>query len=945
MRPCHAVLSAACPLPAVWWCCAVCVSLSTCQSVNLSLSLSHMISCLSVDPFVLISMAKRQQQQQQQQQQRKEQVPVDLGKGSHHRRGNPAPHDHTIHACGYELRVFSVAGVATTVRVTQPERKFSLLFDLGILPLWATNIQHVFISHCHTDHVGSLISHCRASSLGGKAPTYYVPAHATELLQDLKEGFDTLDGKSGDDSPPPLKIVPVQPGQAIMVKGFKILPFATHHRVPSLGYLVYRQVPPTVPMEYRHLAPRAIAELRQQGAFGEPQWIPDLCYMGDCIIDSLAVEPDIARARLLLCEATYLSPELCSYLETAQHERVVLMHFSRRSVPRRQAPFWCLCNPPVLKPAVALEAHFILPLTGMDSTRLFDFYSANYPQSGSRQRQDMAPYLQGMTPHRPSCLIAPGSNSKETCVTFAASRSLASPIVQALVDLASAWPILDQNNLRGGTVLDLTLSAKLEDVVTTFESLLQPARRQSQAASQTESATEMAARGKASWRPLGFVCALFLLILGTTRACICDVSDYGARDDNKSISTHAIQTAIEACSRCPEGGHVLLRPLDKGIYLTGSLFLKSNIIFEVTAGVRLLGTANKSTVHWPQIYRRNAGVLELSRAALLNAGTCLTFHSTNQTGDQCAEWSRYSNITITGAGTIDGNGFSGWYLPPYLNGSFTNRPMLIAPMWVDGLYLSDLTLTDPAFWTVAPAFCKNVHIHDLRIITSGPNTDGVDPDSCQNVLVERCYISTGDDCIAIKSGRGPQALAINMPTANVTIRHVPQRVGRDYDATAIGSYALCRGQIRTDCTTGHGISIGSEMSGGIYDVLFDNLTLSGTTNGVRVKTCMGRGGSVRNVTYRNMVIDSVDTAVLINQDYNSVTCVGDALPNFSDILVQNVIANNVKMAFELECLQDNSCAGLRFENVTVTAFQNASKCAHVQPEIGPNVSPVPCTTA
>ena len=78
-------------------------------------------------------------------------------------------------------------------------------------------------------------------------------------------------------------------------------------------------------------------------------------------------------------------------------------------------------------------------------------------------------------------------------------------------------------------------------------------------------------------------------------------------------------------------------------------------------------------------------------------------------------------------------------------------------------------MTNPPFWTVHPTFCNNVHIHDVRIVTEGPNTDGIDPDSSQNVLIERCYISTGDDCIAIKSGKDEDGRAVGIPTANVLV--------------------------------------------------------------------------------------------------------------------------------------------------------------------------------
>ena len=105
--------------------------------------------------------------------------------------------------------------------------------------------------------------------------------------------------------------------------------------------------------------------------------------------------------------------------------------------------------------------------------------------------------------------------------------------------------------------------------------------------------------------------------------------------------------------------------------------------------------------------------------------------------------------------------------------------------------------------------------------------DGIDPDSCSNVLVQDCYVSTGDDCIAIKSGKDADGRAVGIPTNNVTIRNM--RFGK-----------------------GHGISIGYEMSGNVTNVIFENFAMDSTERGPRVKSQRGRGGLVANITYKDI---------------------------------------------------------------------------------------------
>jgi hypothetical protein len=178
----------------------------------------------------------------------------------------------------------------------------------------------------------------------------------------------------------------------------------------------------------------------------------------------------------------------------------------------------------------------------------------------------------------------------------------------------------------------------------------------------------------------------------------------------------------------------------------------------------------------------------------------------------------------------------------------------------------------------------------LTVRTTGPNTDGFDPDSTSNVLLQRSYLSCGDDVVAIKSGKDADGLAVAIPTNNITVRNC-------------------------EFGSGHGLSIGSEMSGNVTNVLVEDVTMTGTQRGVRVKSAKGRGGIVANVTYRNMVLSGVGTSVSINQFYADPNSPGP-VPLFRNISVTNLTALHIpegaprlgtSSVGQIQCLQASPC--------------------------------------
>jgi len=341
---------------------------------------------------------------------------------------------------------------------------------------------------------------------------------------------------------------------------------------------------------------------------------------------------------------------------------------------------------------------------------------------------------------------------------------------------------------------------------------------------------------------------------------------------NNTNATAALQSAIDECGDRAEGGTVLVR--NSLTLHTASLWLRSNLTFRVEAGSALVGTAtgvgdkvtdptNLNVTDAPIVYTRRESVMMWAHAGLLNGGRCVKLKDPLVGWDDCAAWSKLENVVIEGGGTLDANA-QGWFDDEQPGFVKQARPMMLDLLWIDGLTIRDLSIRRPGFWTVHPTFCDNVVVANNSILTTGPNTDGCDPDSAWNVLIADNVFSTGDDCIAIKAGRDWSGRMVNISTRNVLVE-------------------------RNVFKEGHGISIGSETSGWVLDVEVRDATCDGTDKAVRIKSARGRGGGVRNATYRNIAGTAKEAISLsLHYDYTDVPTNDSATPEIHDVLVQNL---------------------------------------------------------
>ncbi len=279
-----------------------------------------------------------------------------------------------------------------------------------------------------------------------------------------------------------------------------------------------------------------------------------------------------------------------------------------------------------------------------------------------------------------------------------------------------------------------------------------------------------------------------------------DVRAFGATGDGTHKDTAAFQKALDAC-RSAGGGTVTVAP---GHYLIGSVVLGGNTTLQLQDGATLAGSPD--IADYPLTQVRFEGEFVSGHRALISAENA-------------------NNVAITGNGSILG--------PPLDIGRLRNPrgPVLIELVGCTNVALSDFSTHYERLWSIHPLFCQNVVIKNLTIRSVSLNGDGIDVDSCRDVLIEGCDINTGDDAISLKSGRGEAAARMDRPTENVTIKN----------CTLISS-------------TFAAIGIGTELSGGISNTLLEDCVLSGVQNGIFLKSRNGRGGYIKNFTGRNLTI-------------------------------------------------------------------------------------------
>lgn len=330
-----------------------------------------------------------------------------------------------------------------------------------------------------------------------------------------------------------------------------------------------------------------------------------------------------------------------------------------------------------------------------------------------------------------------------------------------------------------------------------------------------------------------------------------DASDFGAVGDGAAIDTRAIQAAIDAAA-AQGGGTVVLKP---GVYLSGSLFVKTGVTLVIGKGAIVRGLRDLAA--YPMVRTRVAGIEMDWPAALLNVY-------------------RERNARITGEGMVDGDGKVFWdsywamrrdYDPRDLRWAADydcRRPRLIHVYDADNVEVSGLNLTRSGFWTVHVCYSRDVKVSDLIIRNNiggrGPSTDGIDIDSSERVLVERCDLAVNDDAICIKAGRDWDGLRVARPCREVRIKDCVVR-----DALA-------------------GMTFGSETSGGFEDIQVSGLRIEYPVPlGIFFKSGHTRGGTISNIRLSQIHLQDVATLFRVNLNWYPNYSYAQIPPGITDV--------------------------------------------------------------
>lgn len=393
------------------------------------------------------------------------------------------------------------------------------------------------------------------------------------------------------------------------------------------------------------------------------------------------------------------------------------------------------------------------------------------------------------------------------------------------------------------------------------------------------------------------------------------VTKFGAAPGAKpERNQKAINKAIETCSKAG-GGHVVV---PAGTYETGAIRLLSGVDLRVESGATL------QFVFRPELY-----------PVVPTRWEGLDCHNLSP----CIYAYKADNVGISGGGTIDGGGSNdtwwkwcgkakyGWTEGCISQGNGSRarllqmaedgvdkderrfgpedglRPQLVNFNQCDGVLIEDVTLLRSPFWVIHPLLSKNVTVRRVHINNDGPNGDGCDPESCDGVLIEDCYFNTGDDCIAIKSGRNNDGRLWNRPSENIIVRNCEMRNGHG------------------------GIVIGSEISGGCRNVFAENNVMDSPDldRVVRIKTNTCRGGVIENIYVRNCEVGQCGESVLkINLDYEPrELCCRGHLPTVRNVYLDNV--NCHKSRYGLMVVALDSVSNVYNINLTNCRFDGVAE--------------------
>ncbi|MDP3832132.1 MAG: glycosyl hydrolase family 28 protein, partial [Ignavibacteriaceae bacterium] len=239
---------------------------------------------------------------------------------------------------------------------------------------------------------------------------------------------------------------------------------------------------------------------------------------------------------------------------------------------------------------------------------------------------------------------------------------------------------------------------------------------------------------------------------------------------------------------------------------------------------------------------------------------------------------------------------------------FYLRPSFFQPYKSKNILVDGVTFKNSPMWFLNPVLCENVTVKNLKIEGLGSNNDGCNPESSKNVLIQNCYFDTGDDCIAIKSGRNNDGRRINVPSENIIIEDCNMKEGHG------------------------GVVMGSEISGGVRNVFAQNCEMSSPNldRALRFKTNAVRGGTIENIYFRNIKVGEVNEAVIKIDYYYEEGKKGNFLPTIRNVHVQNLTSEKSKFAIWIKAFDNAPVTGLYLDNCNFNQVAKDNVIEHVK---------------
>ena len=396
------------------------------------------------------------------------------------------------------------------------------------------------------------------------------------------------------------------------------------------------------------------------------------------------------------------------------------------------------------------------------------------------------------------------------------------------------------------------------------------------------------------------------------------ITRYGAKEGSDKLATKAIQKAIDRC-HARGGGRVVV---PEGVFFTGPIVLKSNVNLHLAEGATLK-FSNNPELYKPFVYSRWEGM------------DCINYHPLIYAYKQ-------ENIAITGKGTLDGMATNDtwWYmkgrrsygwkegLNSQVHGGGRDRlmkmvlsdtpveqrvmteddclrPPFLNPVHCKNVLIEGVTILRAPFWVIHPLFCENLIVRDVTVNSHGPNNDGCDPESCKDVLIEGCTFDTGDDCIAIKSGRNNDGRNSGVASENIIVRNCFMKDGHG------------------------GVVIGSEISAGCKNVFVENCRMDSPhlDRVIRIKSNTVRGGVIENVYVRDVTVGECKEAVFrVELKYELSEGEGPFLPVIRNVELRNVVSDKSKYGVFIEGLDESiQVSDIRFINCRFNNIQSPAR--------------------